>query len=102
MEPNPFMTNSAHTITTLLFDWDGTVVDSAQLGLNAFEHSFAALGVVFDQDIYRAAYSPNWYTVYEALGLPKENGSAPTSSGTNTTADKPSILPPARQRLSKP
>jgi len=60
------------SITTLLFDWDGTVVDSAQLGLTAFEQSFAALGVAFDHEIYRAVYSPNWYSVYEAMGLPKE------------------------------
>lgn len=56
----------------MLFDWDGTLVDSAQLGLNAFEQSFAALGVDFDHDLYRAVYSPNWYSVYEALGLPKD------------------------------
>src|SRR5258705_2415548 len=66
------MTISSHTINTLLFDWDGTLVDSAQLGLTAFEQSFAALGVTFDQEIYRAVYSPNWYSVYEAMGLPKE------------------------------
>ena len=66
------MTNSTHSINTLLFDWDGTLVDSAQLGLTAFEQSFAALGVVFDHEIYRAVYSPNWYSVYEAMGLPKE------------------------------
>ena len=60
------------SIATLLFDWDGTVVDSAQLGLTAFEQSFAELGVAFDHEIYRAAYSPNWYSVYEAMGLPKE------------------------------
>lgn len=59
-------------MTTILFDWDGTLVDSAQLGLNAFEQSFAALGVVFDHDIYCEAYSPNWYSVYEAMGLPKD------------------------------
>jgi phosphoglycolate phosphatase len=66
------MTNSSHATNTLLFDWDGTLVDSAQLGLTAFEQSFAALGVTFDQEIYRAVYSPNWYSVYEAMGLPKE------------------------------
>ena len=62
----------ATSITTLLFDWDGTLVDSEQLGLTAFEQSFAALGVAFDHDVYRAVYSPNWYSVYEAMGLPKE------------------------------
>lgn len=60
------------SITTLLFDWDGTIVDSAKLGLSAFERSFAALGVGFDHEVYRKAYSPNWYSVYEALGLPKD------------------------------
>jgi len=60
------------SVTTLLFDWDGTLVDSANLGLTAFEQSFAALGVVFDHEVYRAVYSPNWYSVYEAMGLPKD------------------------------
>jgi len=63
---------SLNVTNTLLFDWDGTLVDSAQLGLAAFEQSFAALGVAFDREIYRAVYSPNWYAVYEAMGLPKE------------------------------
>jgi HAD superfamily hydrolase (TIGR01509 family) len=66
------MTNSTRSISTLLFDWDGTLVDSAELGLTAFEQSFADLGVTFDREIYRTAYSPNWYSVYEAMGLPKE------------------------------
>jgi HAD superfamily hydrolase (TIGR01549 family) len=59
-------------ITTLLFDWDGTIADSAQLGLAAFQKSFASLGFEFPQAIYDSAYSPNWYAIYEAMGLPKE------------------------------
>lgn len=66
------MATSTQSITTLLFDWDGTLVDSAQLGLTAFELSFAALGATFDPEIYREAYSPNWYSVYQAMGLPKD------------------------------
>ncbi len=66
------MANST-SVTTLLFDWDGTLVDSAQLGLVAYEKSFAELGVPFDHEAYRAVYSPNWLTVYEGLGLPKEH-----------------------------
>jgi HAD superfamily hydrolase (TIGR01662 family) len=66
------MNPKSASITTLLFDWDGTLVDSAQLGLTAFERSFAALGMVFDHEIYRDVYSPNWYSVYEAMGLPKD------------------------------
>jgi len=60
------------TITTLVFDWDGTLADSAHLGLAAFQKTFAELGVEFPLDIYEATYSPNWYSTYEALGLPKD------------------------------
>ena len=59
-------------IKTFLFDWDGTLVDSAQLGLVAFEKTFDQLGHPFSHTVYEVAYSPNWYSTYEALGLPKE------------------------------
>ncbi len=64
--------NSNHSIKSLLFDWDGTLVDSARLGLTAFEKTFSELGVIFAHDVYEARYSPNWYSTYEALGLPRE------------------------------
>jgi HAD superfamily hydrolase (TIGR01509 family) len=67
------MSHRTESISALLFDWDGTLVDSAQLGLVAYEKSFAALGVPFDHEAYRAVYSPNWLSVYEGLGLPKEH-----------------------------
>ena len=60
-------------INALIFDWDGTLVDSAQLGLVAFEKTFAELGVPFVHAVYEAKYSPNWYSTYEALGLPQEH-----------------------------
>lgn len=66
------MPQATHAITTLLFDWDGTLVDSAQLGRAAFQKTFAELGVAFRPDIYEATYSPNWYLTYEALGLPAD------------------------------
>ena len=59
-------------INNLIFDWDGTLVDSSQLGLIAFEKTFSELGVPFVHDVYEATYSPNWYRTYEALGMPKE------------------------------
>ena len=66
------VSNPTQAINTLLFDWDGTLADSAHLGLAAFQKTFDELGVAFPQDIYEATYSPNWYSTYEALGLPKE------------------------------
>jgi len=59
-------------VATFLFDWDGTLADSARLGLAAFQKTFADLGVAFPLDVYEANYSPNWYSTYQALGLPKE------------------------------
>lgn len=65
------MPNYDH-INTLVFDWDGTLVDSAHLGLTAFQRTFAELGHDFPLDIYEAHYSPNWYSTYTALGLPSD------------------------------
>ena len=59
-------------ITTLLFDWDGTLFDSALAGFLAFQRTFDDLGIHFTQEFYEARYSPNWYAMYEALNLPKE------------------------------
>src|ERR1044072_4817021 len=64
--------NGNRHIKNLLFDWDGTLVDSARLGLVAFEKTFNELGVTFSHDVYEAKYSPNWHGTYEALGLRKE------------------------------
>ena len=66
------MPNICGEITTLIFDWDGTLADSAQFGLTAFQKTFAELGVAFPLDIYEANYSPNWYSTYRALGLPEQ------------------------------
>ena len=66
------MAVTTSSITTLLFDWDGTLVDSAHLGLAAYEKSFAEMGIAFDHETYRAVYSPNWLSVYQGLGLPED------------------------------
>ena len=47
-------------------------MDSAQLGLLAFQKTFQALGIAFNQEIYEANYSPNWYLMYEAMALPPD------------------------------
>lgn len=62
-----------HTdITTLLFDWDGTLFDSALAGLLAFKRTFGDLGISFTHEFYETHYSPNWYAMYDALDLPKD------------------------------
>jgi HAD superfamily hydrolase (TIGR01509 family) len=65
-------TTLTHPISTLLFDWDGTLNDSASNGFTAFQKSLDELGVPFTQEFYEAHYSPNWYAMYETLRLPRE------------------------------
>lgn len=67
------MNTRTSSITTLLFDWDGTLFDSAHAGFLAFQKTFDDLGVSFTKEFYEARYSPNWYAMYEALNVPKEN-----------------------------
>ncbi|HEV2913161.1 MAG TPA: HAD-IA family hydrolase [Pyrinomonadaceae bacterium] len=66
------MTDTTAPINTLLFDWDGTLNDSALDGFTAFQKSLDELGFAFTQEFYEANYSPNWYTMYETLRLPRE------------------------------
>jgi HAD superfamily hydrolase (TIGR01509 family) len=56
----------------LLFDWDGTLFDSALAGRLAFQKTFDDLGVPFTREFYEDHYSPNWYAMYEALCLPAD------------------------------
>ncbi len=58
-------------INTVLFDWDGTLIDTAQQAFNAFQKSFADMGLPLDFETYNRIYSPNWYLMYEQLQLPR-------------------------------
>ncbi|MFY9569900.1 MAG: HAD family hydrolase, partial [Blastocatellia bacterium] len=66
------MKQSLSPITTLLFDWDGTLFDSAGAGFIAFQKTFDNLGIAFSREFYETSYSPNWYRMYEALNVPKD------------------------------
>jgi HAD superfamily hydrolase (TIGR01509 family) len=66
------MAHPGKSISHLLFDWDGTLLDSSLLGFAAFRKTFRDLGINFDRNAYESIYSPNWYTMYEALGLPRD------------------------------
>lgn len=56
----------------VLFDLDGTLLDSLAAHYRVYRRLFAQMGVPFDEEAYRRHYSPNWYLFYERLGLPRE------------------------------
>ena len=59
-------------IEAVLYDWDGTLVDSAEASFRCYEETFASYGIGFDRDTYAATYSPNWHRTYVAVGLPED------------------------------
>jgi len=59
-------------IDTILFDWDGTLIDTAQAAYEAFRKAFCDLGIPVAFERYESIYSPNWYSMYQALRLPSD------------------------------
>jgi HAD superfamily hydrolase (TIGR01509 family) len=58
---------------TVLFDWDGTLCDSGAALYRTFEKSMADFGISFTLPDYQAVYTPAWYRMYAAFGLPRES-----------------------------
>lgn len=57
----------------VFFDWDGTLVDSAEASFRTYCRVFSAHGVPFDREVFARSYSPDWYRTYEVVGLPREH-----------------------------
>jgi len=54
----------------ILFDWDGTLVDSLGAFHTANSAVMAAFGLPFDVALYRQQYVPDWREMYRRLGVP--------------------------------
>jgi HAD superfamily hydrolase (TIGR01509 family) len=58
-------------IRAVLFDWDGTLLNSYDADARAYVSMFHALDILWNLDDLCKHYSPNWYRVYRAAGLPR-------------------------------
>lgn len=56
----------------IVFDWDGTLVDSLPAIYDANVQVLAEYDLPFDPDRYRAAYIPDWRLMYRRLGVPDD------------------------------
>jgi HAD superfamily hydrolase (TIGR01509 family) len=56
----------------VLFDWDGTLVDTLAVLYRANEAVFGAFGLPFDEMLYRRHYAPDWRVMYRRLGVPED------------------------------
>jgi HAD superfamily hydrolase (TIGR01509 family) len=57
----------------ILFDWDGTLVDSAERTFRCYEQVFSLHGIAFDRAAFERTYSPDWYRTYQQVGLPPDS-----------------------------
>jgi phosphoglycolate phosphatase-like HAD superfamily hydrolase len=54
----------------IVFDWDGTLCDSLPAIYDANRRVLEEYGLPFDDERYRAAYTPDWRVMYQRLGIP--------------------------------
>jgi HAD superfamily hydrolase (TIGR01662 family) len=65
------MKNQKSKIEYVLFDWDGTLLNSFEADAAAYMGMFGALGISWSRAQLLRHYSPNWHRVYRAVGLPR-------------------------------
>ena len=63
--------NRRQSIDCILFDWDGTLLDSFAADAQAYFQMFSALGMSWSMEELKRHYSPNWHRVYRAARLPR-------------------------------
>lgn len=68
----PRSTHLFASARAVLFDLDGTLLDSFRSHYRVYQRVFSDLGMPFDEDAYVRYYSPNWYIFYERMGLAKD------------------------------
>jgi len=56
----------------ILFDWDGTLVDSLSSLYRANAVVMQGLGLPFDELLYRQHFASDWRVMYRRLGVPEE------------------------------
>jgi len=62
---------SGNSLRAVIFDWDGTLLDSYHADARAYQAMFRALGIEWGLAELERHYSPDWYRVYRAAGIPR-------------------------------
>src|SRR5271155_1489422 len=70
-QTNRIAVNKRKSIECVLFDWDGTLLDSFEADAQAYFRMFDALGMSWSIAELKRHYSPNWHRVYRAARLPR-------------------------------
>jgi HAD superfamily hydrolase (TIGR01549 family) len=90
-----------HPIEAVVFDWDGTLLDSFDADSSAYLAMFRELGIPWGLDELAMLYSPNWYNVYRAAKIPRIQWDAANLAWRKQYAKhRPKLVPSARRLLS--
>jgi HAD superfamily hydrolase (TIGR01549 family) len=80
-------------INGVLFDWDGTLLDSYHADSSAYLAMFREMGIPWGLEELTQHYSPNWYAVYRAAGLPRKRWNDADAAWRKQYANhKPSLI----------
>ena len=81
----------------MLLDWDGTLLDSYAADSRAYLAMFREMRIDWGMAELERHYSPDWYQVYRAAGIPRPKwGRADRLWRTAYRAECPPLLPGAR------
>jgi len=89
-------------LRAVLFDWDGTLADSAERTYGCYVRVFSAYGIGYDHAAFERTYSPDWYRTYDQVGLPREHWPDADARWLSCYASEPSrLLPGVREALER-
>ena len=90
------------SIQGVLFDWDGTLLNSYGADSAAYLAMFREMGIPWGIEELAHHYSPNWYNVYRAAGLPRARWDEADRAWRRQYArHRPKLLGGVRQVLSR-
>jgi HAD superfamily hydrolase (TIGR01509 family) len=91
-----------HTIEGVLFDWDGTLINSYHADTSAYLAMFKEMGIAWGLEELEQNYSPNWYQVYRAARLPRKRWEdADCAWRAHYAKHRPKLIDGARRVLAK-
>jgi len=90
------------SVEGVLFDWDGTLVNSYYADTSAYLAMFKEMGIPWGLPELEKNYSPNWYQVYRAAGLPRKRwDDANRAWRVHYAKHRPKLVSGARRILAK-
>src|SRR5260370_12633974 len=92
-----------HGVEGVLFDWDGTLINSYQADTSAYLAMFKEMGISWGIEELEKNYSPNCYQVYRAPALPPRPWpAAHSATGAHYPNHPPTLIADSPPPLTRP